>query len=91
MDISDKLRSKLQDWVAKETWYTKHDNDMERFYLFVDAFVADYGYHIGDEQVLAEAIASEADVKTGDSLFEVIKDRVSLMYSILDFLKATRR
>ena len=91
MKFSDNCASKLKEWISAETWHTNHDLDMGRFYSFVDAYEKDHGCHISDESQLAETIASHANISTQNPLFDEIRQRVSLMYNILDFLKATNR
>lgn len=100
MNITGECKEKLQQWVGGETWHTGDVFDMKRFYLFIDAYIKANGYHISNESMLAETIAREADVETITRedgidnitpLFRIIKDRVSLMHDILDFLKATNR
>ena len=90
MKLSDECMRKLEVWVDND-WYKVHDRDMTRFYHFVDAYIKDNGYHISDESMLAETIAKKAGIETIDPLFKTIRERVSLMYNILDFLKATKR
>ena len=91
MNMSENCNKKLKQWVGCDTWHTSHDLDMNRFYEFVDAYIKDNGLAISDESILAETIAHQANIKTTDLRFETIQERVSLMYSIIDFLKATGR
>ena len=91
MELSPKCTEKLKIWLNMETWHTIDTNDMNRFFLFVDAYEKEHGCTIDDEAILAETIAKYARIKTNTDLFDIIKERVSLMYSILDFLSATGR
>ncbi|EHH1057652.1 hypothetical protein ACEV9E_21415 [Vibrio parahaemolyticus] len=91
MKLSEFVSQKLEAWISSDTWYRHHDNDMARFFEFVDAYQADHGYQIPDESVLAETIAAKASISTDDELFSEIQDKVCLMYTILDFLKVTGR
>ena len=89
MNLSDECENKLKIWVGAETWSSNHDLDMNRFYHFVNAYKIYHGCHISDESILSETIAGYAKVATNSELFEIIKERVSLMCDILDFIKIT--
>ena len=89
--MSDECNKKLKEWVDCDTWHTSNDFDMKRFYEFVNAYIKNNGLAINDESALAETIANQAGIKTTDPRFETIRERVSLMYNIIDFLKATDR
>lgn len=91
MYTSDASNKILKQWLDFNTWHTNHDLDMNRFYEFVNAYIMDNGLVINDESALAETIANHADIKTTDERFKTIKERVALMYKIIDFLKATGR
>ncbi|ELA8469891.1 hypothetical protein Q1G98_003383 [Vibrio alginolyticus] len=91
MKLSEFESKKLEAWICSDTWSRDHDNDMARFFEFINAYQKDHGYHIPDESILAETIASKASVSTDDELFIEIQKKVSLMYTILDFLKVTGR
>ncbi|MDW5418539.1 hypothetical protein R6242_18400 [Iodobacter sp. CM08] len=91
MNTSDNSNKTLKQWLGFNTWHTNHDLDMNRFYEFVNAYIIDNGLLINDESVLAETIANQVDIKTTDPRFETIKEKVTLMYSIIDFLKVTGR
>ena len=90
MKLSELTEEKLQAWLGPSTWSSGHDCDMDRWYAFVDQYQRDHGYTI-DEVGLREHI--EANVRSGvnPELRKVIQSRISLAYSILDFLKQTRR
>lgn len=93
MILSEKAARKLEVWAGSETWHTSHDRDMDRFYMFVDQYATDHGFIINDESVLQEQIASITNTPLEDEnpLKQLIRDRVSLMCNILDFLKAAGR
>jgi len=92
MKLSENCTTKLKTWTQSTKWNSSHDKDMERFYLFVDSYQKEHGCTISDESILAETIASYAGVSTDTALFKtVIRNRVSLMYNILDFIKTTGR
>ena len=90
MQLSNAAESKLQAWLGLSTWHTSHDNDMERWYDFVDQYQRDHSYTI-DEAALREHIEHkvEGGVKEGDR--KTIRDRISLAYNILDFLRRSGR
>lgn len=89
--LSQNCEQKLLAWLGPDTWYKLNDNDMNRFYEFIDAYITDNGYRIDDEIALRDYIAIKAGVETNDILIDTIRERISLMYNILDFLKATHR
>ena len=89
MNISEECVEKLKEWVAVDTWHTNHDLDMDRFYKFIQAYHLENGCHISDESILAETIANYAGIDSSSPLFDTLSDCVSLLYSILDYLKVT--
>nr|WP_158651843.1 hypothetical protein [Marinobacterium profundum] len=91
MNLSEDVLKKLNQWIKSETWHSDHDLDAERFYGFIDAYEKENGPHISDEAILAETIAIQGGIDTSSQLFDVILERVSLMYTILDFVKFTHR
>lgn len=91
MNTSDNFYSKLRIWVGCDTWHTDGPLDEERFYDFVDAYINENGLSINDETIVAETIATEAGISTTDPRYDIVREKVTLMYSILDFLKATDR
>lgn len=90
MQLNPEVEQKLDTWVKVNTWHTKHDLDMDRWYDFVDQYQKDHGYSI-DEVALREIIERKVTDGVTDSLREEIKARISLAYNILDFLKRTGR
>lgn len=93
MNLSNDCKEKLNQWVQTDTWHSNHVLDLHRFFQFVDQYQKDHGYHVNDEAILAETIASIANVTVGSHspLFDTIRERVSLMVDILDFLRVTNR
>ena len=89
MSLKPATSEALDEWLSPDTWHTKHDLDMVRLYDFVDQYQKDHGYTI-NEIKLQEEIEKRADVSDG-SLQEVIRERISLAYNILDFLEHTGR
>ena len=88
MKLSKEAEAALAHWLATD-WHTKHGADMDRWYRFVDQYQRDHGFEI-DEAALRETIESKIGSVT-DELQDVIRERVSLAYNILDFLKCTGR
>lgn len=90
MTLSKDAENALDHWLAIETWPTKHDNDMDRWYRFVDQYQKNHGFTI-DEAALREKIESKIDGVVNEDLRDIIRERISLAYNILDFLKCTKR
>ena len=90
MQLSPEVEGKLDTWIKVGTWYTKHPSDMDRWYDFVNQYQKDHGYSI-DEIALREIIERKVTDRVTDSLRKEIRDRISLAYDILDFLKRTGR
>lgn len=93
MKLTPAAEQKLKWWWGPDTWHTSHDNDMDRWYQFVDQYPRDHGFTI-DETGLREHIEAEiraAGRLMNDDLSDIIRSRISLMYRILDFLKTTER
>ena len=90
MTLSAKSQEALDAWAKKSTWNTSDDSDMNRWYDFVDQYQKDHGNTI-DEASLRELIEKTVDDDMGEDLRTIIRDRISLAYSILDFLKHTNR
>jgi hypothetical protein len=91
MKLAENCLSQLQSWLDSGTWHTGHELDMNRFYAFVDACARQNDLDICDESILTKTIVLQANIKTEDPRYPVIKERVSLMCNILDFLKTTNR
>ena len=72
------------------TWHTEHDLDMDHWYDFVNQYQKDHGFTI-DEASLREVIDRKIKGAVNDQLDDIIRNRISLAYKILDFLKHTRR
>lgn len=87
--LKPESEAKLKAWLAPGTWHTTHDSDMDRWYDFVSEYQRDHGYTI-DEPILQEHITHQSGA-TSDELLDIIRNRISLAYNILDFLKRTRR
>lgn len=79
----------LDGWALPSTWHTPHANDMERWYGFVDQYQRDHGFQV-DETALRERIEQKVG-GVSENLRDVIRERVSLMVDILDFLRVTKR
>ena len=90
MKLSPEAERKLDAWVKVDTWHTRHDFDMNRWYDFVDQYQKDHGYNI-DEAALREIIERNVPGGVNELLREEIRDRISRAYNILDFLKRTGR
>ena len=90
MKLSGRAAEALDNWVRPKTWYAKHPCDMDRWYKFVDLYQRDHGNEI-DEVDLRETIEGKIGDTLGEDLRNIIRDRISLMYNILDFLKCTGR
>ena len=88
--LNEAAESKLQAWVGLNTWHTANDFDMNRWYDFVDQYQRDHGYTI-DEVALRAHIEHKIEGPVNEDLREIIRRRISLAYSILDFLKHTGR
>jgi hypothetical protein len=90
MELKPDTEAALDAWVGPNTWYTDHSLDMDRWYDFVDQYQKDYGFTI-DEADLREIIEGKVKGGVNDQLRQIIRDRISLAYNILDFLKHTKR
>ncbi len=90
MQLKPSTEKALDGWAGPTTWHTDHTLDMERFYRFVDQYHRDHGFTI-DEAGLRDLIETKTKSKGNDALCDIIFERVSLAYKILDFLKATGR
>jgi hypothetical protein len=93
MNLSSTAERKLKAWYGPDTWHTDHDLDMNRWYDFVSQYRQDLGFTV-DEAGLREHIEhkiKDQGQPIGDDLSQIIRERISLMYLILDFLKQTGR
>ena len=88
--LSKAADSKLQAWIGRSTWHTSHDNDMNRWYDFVNQYQRDHG-NIIDEPALREHIERKVESGVNEDLRDIIRARISLAYCILDFLGRTGR
>lgn len=77
-------------WLNSSTWYSSHGNDVIKFNQFVGSYVTHHGYSL-NEASLQDKISFITNVKDNDLLYETIISKVSLMYSILNFMKDTNR
>ena len=89
MHLSEEAEKKLRNWLSIDTWHTSDDSDMDRFYDFVDAYERDHGSRI-DEPALQKYIEDQLG-SLSQPLHEIVRARISLARSILDFLKCTGR
>ena len=92
MNLSTESEAKLESWANMDTWSSNHDLDLHRFFEFINQYANDHGHSV-DESLLKDKIASITHTPTGDdnALEEIIRERVSLMADILDFLNVTGR
>jgi hypothetical protein len=93
MTLSPAVGDKLRAWYGPNTWHTSHDFDMNRWYDFVSQYQVVHGFTI-DETNLREHIESKIRKRgdtLNDALSDVIRERISLMYHILEFLMQTGR
>ena len=88
--LNKECEEKLQAWLAPSTWHTSHPNDMDRWYDFVDVYQRNHG-NVIDEAALKEHIAHSVVGGVNDALIEIISQRISLAYNIIDFLNRTKR
>ncbi len=88
MELKADVSEALDEWLKIDTWHTSHPLDMNRFYGFVDQYAKHHGYSLNESE-LAEEIQSRH--KVNELLMQTVRDHISLMYNILDFLKATSR
>ena len=90
MELSPKSSEALSKWLALDIWYTPHLSDMKRFYEFIDYYQREHGYSL-DENSLQEEIGERANVQRNESMIPIIRNRVSLAHTILEFLEHTKR
>ena len=92
MNLSTESKAKLENWANTDTWRSNHDLDLHRFFQFINQYANDHGHSV-DESILKNKIASITNSPTGDdnALAVIIRERVSLMVTILDFLNVTGR
>lgn len=90
MQLKPNTEKALDGRVKPSTWYTDHAEDMRRFHRFVDQYQRDHGFTM-DEAGMQELIEKKTNSTDKDDLCEIIAERVSLAYSILEFLRDTGR
>lgn len=100
MKLNINTEKALKIWICTPTWNSNHPNDMDRFFNFVNEYSKNEGLSI-NEQLLREKIADICEIPKDqriidiyadhDNLYTIINNKISLMYSILDFLKSTGR
>lgn len=90
MILKPTTKDALDAWIGPSTWATRDDRDMNRFYDFVSQYQKDHGYTI-DESGLLEIIEQKLGGEPSTEEQETIRERISLAYNILDFLKHTGR
>jgi len=88
MELQPKTNAALSSWLDHDTWYTSHDNDMNRFYDFVNMLSQEHGLQVDSVQ-LQDEIERQARTEMSDPLRDIIRTRVSLAVNILDFLRRT--
>lgn len=88
MQLQTETQEKLDRWMgASDTWYTRHDTDMDRWYDFVYMYKKNEGFNIPEVE-LREYIANGVGIKESEGpLIDEIDHRISLAYHILDFMK----
>lgn len=92
MELKTNSSEALNTWLSG-SFHTEHVLDMNRFYNFVTEYQREHGYEI-DEPALREEIENRISKYGGsvsEDLRDIINDRISLAYNILDFLKQTGR
>lgn len=89
MKLHPEAEKALEGWLGDATWHTSHPRDMNRWFEFVNVYQRHHGFTI-DEAQLQELIEVKGAV-ADDWLKEVISDRITLAYYILDFLQHTKR
>jgi len=93
MELSSAAEAKLKAWYGSSTWHTPHMSDMNRWYDFVSQYRMDHGYEV-PENDLREHIEYKLKEKSdprNEMLSNIIRNRISLMINILDFLQQTGR
>jgi hypothetical protein len=90
MQLSTEAEVALDAWLGASTWHSGHDADMDRWYVFVDRYQRDHGFHI-DEPALQGLIEKKPGGNVTKDLKHVIRENISLAFRILDFLKCTNR
>lgn len=92
MNLSRESEARLENWANMDTWSSNHDLDLHRFFKFISQYANDHG-HAVDESLLKDKIGLITQTPTGDdnAREEIIRERISLMVEILDFLKVTGR
>lgn len=89
MQLSQNCMSTLRQWLAGE-WHTQHPTDMKMFFKFVNAYIVDHGYSV-DEKGLRNLMADQLRIDHHSEQTYLISERISLMYQIMDFVRATGR
>ncbi len=83
----------LTQWLGMY-WYKNHPKDMERFYNFVNKYQQQYGFTLNEDELYKIIESKLEELKNGlnkDDQEKEIRERISLAYNILDFLKYTKR
>ena len=97
MSLSPNSEKALDAWVGPSTWHTNHSTDMERWYDFINQFQKEHGYVLKDEVLLREHIERKIEKfhgvkpEEGSDMRKTLRERISLMIDILDFLQHTER
>lgn len=90
MDLASESASRLQSWLAADTWHTRDRSDMQRWYRFVDQYQREHGFDL-DETVMFETIEHLIEGGVNEPMREEIRHRIYVARTILDFLECTGR
>ena len=90
MELHPESSKALDRWLVSGNWHKSNDPDMNKFYEFINQYQKEYGYYI-EELELQREIVSRANAEENDALLSIIRERVNLAVTILDFLKQTAR
>jgi hypothetical protein len=95
MQLKPNTEKTLDVWLGLSTWYTNNTTNMDHWYGFVDQYQKEHGFEI-DEAALRGIIEHKLTKITGtrfdnEHFRKKIRERISLAYNILDFLRHTGR
>ncbi|MBI3425033.1 MAG: hypothetical protein HY011_19020 [Acidobacteria bacterium] len=93
MQLQPQTDAALAYWLGIETWYKGHAADEGRFFDFVNAYAQEHGFVINEAELQGEIErrVSGARETISEPARATIRQRVSLAYNILDFLRHTGR
>jgi hypothetical protein len=80
----------LDTWLRPQSWDSDHPTDMGRFYDFVSQYHRDYGGHL-NESDLHDAIAAKVPGGPTEVQHDIIRRRVVLAATMVEFLEHTGR